>query len=132
MAEAIRKIIRRYGRAFFLYLLAGGFCALIDWSGFYLLYTSGLSYTAAALLAFVAATFVNYLLSRQVFKARRKKTAREAAGVYLASLAALAVDISVMTALINALSAPPLLAKITGTGVAFFINYGARQFYIFK
>ncbi len=131
--ERIQQCITKYYKSFALYFCVGGFCALIDWGVFYILYSRiKFTYLLAAFLAFVIATGVNYFLSSRLFITKGKGRVREAAYVYAASLLAMCVDLSVMMFCIEVLAVIPLLAKIIGTGSAFFINYGARQFFIFS
>ena len=131
--DKITRYIAVYYKSFALYFCVGGVCALIDWSTFYLLYSwAEITYLMAAFWAFLVATGINYVLSSRLFVTKGKGRAKEVLYVYCASLAAMCVDLSVMMFCIYVLSAVPILSKIIGTGSAFFINYGARQFFIFS
>jgi putative flippase GtrA len=49
----------------------------------------------------------------------------------LASAIALSIDLSVMYLLVEKIALPRMIAKVLGTGSAFFFNYISRQFFIF-
>jgi glycosyltransferase involved in cell wall biosynthesis len=125
--------ILRYAPQFILYVFAGFSCALINWLAFYLLHYHGsIQYLAAAALAFILSSSVNYFLSRMIFKSRGRKKKAEYVLVLAASAIALSIDLGMMYMLIEKASLPPMLAKILGTGTAFFFNYLSRQFFIFS
>jgi putative flippase GtrA len=129
----IRRLIGRHGVALAKYVVIGGVSALTEWSVFWLLLNlASLHYIAAAMVAFVVATLVNYLLCvRTIFISKTKSRWKDAAMVYVASLLALAVNVSTLALLIREFGLDPMLAKIAGTGAAFLLNFASRQFFIF-
>lgn len=129
------KIFRTYSRSLLAYVcIVSGPAALADWGTFALaVHGMGLHYLTGAVLAFVAGTAVNAVLSRRVgFQSRGRSGAEEVALVYLASLLGFVVSTLTLSACIEWLHVPPLLAKIAGTGAGFVLNFAARQFYVFS
>jgi glycosyltransferase involved in cell wall biosynthesis len=130
---ARKKGIMRYAPRFVFYAAAGGVCALINWSFFYILhYLAHINYLPAAAVSFCFSTTANYALSSLIFKSKGRRKLAEYVLVLLASAAALSIDLGVMYALIERLDFSPMAAKILGTGSAFLFNYSARQFFIFS
>jgi len=129
----MRRLVGRYGVALAKYVVIGGVSALAEWSVFWLLLNlAALHYIAAAVVAFVVATLVNYLLCvRTIFVSKTKSQWKDAAMVYVASLLALAVNVSTLALLVRQFGLDPMLAKISGTGAAFLFNFASRQFFIF-
>ena len=129
----MRSLVERHGVALAKYVVIGGLSALAEWSVFWLLLkVASLHYIAAAIVAFVVATFVNYLLCvRTIFASKTKSLWKDAAMVYIASLLALAVNLSTLALLVRQFGLDPMLAKIAGTGAAFLFNFASRQFLIF-
>jgi putative flippase GtrA len=125
-------LIRRHGASFAIYVVIGGVSALAEWAVFWLLWRA----TPAPLwldstVAFVVATFVNYLICvRTIYASKTGSVLGDVAKVYAASLLAFAVNQATFLVLAG-LGVNPMLAKIAGTGVAFLINFAARQFLIF-
>jgi putative flippase GtrA len=118
------------------YFLVGGAAAIIDLVIFSLM-VKGLQqpWFEAALISFVFATAANYLLSiRFVFSsgARFSRRRHEFGAVVLVSLAGLAINQVVLWLVIERIHLDPLIAKVIGTGVVFFWNYGARKQYLFR
>jgi len=129
----MRALVRRHGVALAKYVVIGGVSALAEWSVFWLLLKiASLHYIAAAMVAFVVATLVNYLLCvRTIFVSKTKSRWKDAAMVYAASLLALAVNLATLTLLVRQFGLDPMPAKIAGTGAAFLFNFASRQFFIF-
>jgi putative flippase GtrA len=126
------KIVRNYGGQFVKYVLTGFSCALVNWGIFSLLhYAVALHYLIAAAAAFIVSTTINYLLSKKVFAPHGRSIYAEFLLVVLASAVALSFDLVVMYAIVEFCAFPAIIAKILGTGSAFFINYLSRQFFIF-
>ena len=129
----MRALVGRHGVALAKYVVIGGVSALAEWSVFWLLLkVASLHYIAAAIVAFVVATFVNYLLCvRTIFVSKTKSGWKDAAMVYIASLLALVINVSTLAVLVREFGLDPMLAKIAGTGSAFLFNFASRQFLIF-
>ena len=116
------------------YFLVGGTAALVDFLGFALLNVLiGIHWFYAALLSFVLATIVNYLLSiRFVFSSGSRFGKRSEIGlVFLVSGLGLGFNQLIMWLLINGLALLPVMAKLVATGCVFFWNYSARRYWIF-
>jgi len=111
----------------------GGVCAVVEWSVFWvLLNLAGVHYVIAALVAFVLATFANYLLCiRTIFASKTSSVRSDIARVYIASAIAYSVNLLVFIALVNEFAVGPMAAKMAGTGVGFLLNFASRQFLIF-
>ncbi len=129
----MRAFVGHHGAALAKYVVIGGMSALAEWSVFWLLLKlASLHYITAAIVAFVVATFVNYLLCvRTIFVSKTKSRWKDAAMVYVASLLALAVNVATLAILVRQVGLDPMLAKIAGTGAAFLFNFASRQFFIF-
>ena len=129
----MRALVGRHAIALAKYFVIGGVSALVEWSVFWLLLRpAAVHYIAAAVVAFVVATFVNYLLCvRTIFVSKTKSGWKDAAMVYVASLLALVINVSTLAVLVREFGLDPMLAKIAGTGSAFLFNFASRQFLIF-
>jgi putative flippase GtrA len=129
----IRALTGRHGVALAQYVLIGGVSALVEWSVFWLLLRpAGVNYLAAAVVAFIVATFANYLLCvRTIFVSKTKSGWKDAAMVYAASLLALVINVSTLAVLVRQFGVDPMLSKVAGTGSAFLFNFASRQFFIF-
>lgn len=118
------------------YFAVGGMAALIDFGIFACL--NGVAHWhwfPAALVSFIAATLINYYLSIGfVFKsgARYNKRRHEVFATFLISVAGLCVNQATLWVCIHSLQMHPLAAKIAGTGLVFFWNYGARRYFVFN
>jgi len=83
-------------------------------------------------MAFVIATFVNYLLCiRFGFLGGRHSQIVEFFLIYLLSAVAFIPNISVMIILVDELGADEVWAKIFGTACSFLVNFVFRQFWVF-
>ena len=91
-----------------------------------------LHYAAAIFIAFIVATFNNwYLSSKLIFRSSGRSTGEEFMLVYLVSGFGLLINFMVTSVSIEMLGMGLMIAKICGTGSAFFWNYAARQFFVF-
>jgi putative flippase GtrA len=129
----IQALFRKHGPAFAAYLVIGGLAALAEWAVFWVMwrFAPAAPLYVDSTVAFVIATFVNYLLCvRTIYASKTGSVAGDIAKVYAASLLAFGVNQVTFLALV-AMGVNPLVAKIAGTGVAFLINFAARQFVIF-
>ena len=125
--------VRRHGAAFAGYFFIGGASALVEWLVFAgVIMVAPEFYIVTAFVAFAVATFANYLLCiRTIFSSRTGSVANDIASVYVASLFAFLVNLSVLAVLVRMFRIDPIVSKIAGTGVAFLINFAARRFVIF-
>jgi putative flippase GtrA len=117
----------------FRYGVVGGVAALTEWAVYALfLYTLGFNYLVAALVAFVVATAVNYVLSlRFVFRGGRHRRLKEATLVYVVSTIGLGINLSVLYICVAQLGMHEMISKIIGTGFAFLWNFSARHVWVF-
>lgn len=119
---------------FVRYFITGGMSALVDLALFWI-FTQymGVYYILAALLSFCVAFTLNYVLSRYwVFGPGRRAIAHEATLVLIVSVVGLGLHIAVLWMLVEWFSLPEMLAKIVATGLVFFWNFGARQYWVFS
>lgn len=126
------RLVGRDGQPFATYLCIGGASALTEWSAFWLLLKTPLHYTAAAAVAFIVATCVNYLLCvRTVFVSKTRSGWKDLAMVFAASLLAVTLNILVMVQLIDHYGVGVMASKVAGTGAGFLFNFASRRFIIF-
>lgn len=118
------------------YFVVGGTAAVVDFVIFAsLTRLAHVHWFPAGLASFTMATVVNYLLAtRFVFQSgtRFEKKHHEILITFLVSLVGLAINQTVLWACIHLRDIDPLIAKVVGTGVVFFWNYGARRYFVFK
>ena len=117
------------------YFFVGGAAAAVDIGIFTVAVKGfGLDWFFVALVSFLLATAVNYLLSiRYVFESgvRFKKQA-EVSLVFLVSGIGLVINQSVLWLLIEPAGIDEVLSKLMATGTVFLWNYMARSRFIFK
>jgi putative flippase GtrA len=117
------------------YFLVGGTAATVDLS-FFLIFSTwlGFNYLFVGILGFVIATFVNYVLSiRWVFISGQRFTRQtEIQYVYIISLAGLGLHALILYSAVTYFGLLDIAGKIIATGLVFFWNYSARNYYVFK
>ena len=117
------------------YFFVGGIAALVDFGSFvFLIEIFGLGWFWAALIGFVLATAVNYLLSvRHVFESGIRFSRRhEVALVFLVSALGLLLNQTMLYILIDQQSLNVFLAKVLAMGVVFVWNFTARSHFVFS
>lgn len=117
------------------YFLVGAVAATVDIGVFGLLVKlCELPWFPVAVLSFLLATGVNYLLSvRHVFESGvRFGRHNEIFLVFLVSAIGLCLSQAVLWVLIELLLYGVLLAKVCATGIVFFWNYGSRRYFVFR
>lgn len=117
------------------YMIVGGVAATVDFVVFaFAIKIIGAHWFPSALVSFVLATAVNYLLSiRHVFESGvRFRRRNEVLLVFVVSGIGLAINQTILWLLIETASMNALLAKCIATVTVFFWNYGARRSYIFR
>src|SRR5436190_24261955 len=118
------------------YFVVGGASAAVDFAlfGALLLMLGTASWFLAALLSFVDATAINYMLSiRMVFSAGVRFAIRhEIVLVFLASLVGLAVNQCALWLAYQVAGWNVLIANCIATGWAFVWNFSARNSFIFR
>lgn len=120
-------LIQKFAR----YGVTGGIAAIVDLGGFIGLHGMGMSVPLAAALSFLVAAVVNYLLSaRFVFSA----DARLAGFLLFLGVAAIgfAINVSVTSLAQLWLGLAPWVAKLTGIGCAFVINFAMNTGIVFR
>lgn len=128
-----RRDLRPIAAKMFRYGIVGGIAALIEWTTFWAIhYQGGYDYRIAIVAGFLTATLANYLMSiRFVFERRAYSRRVEVGLVYVVSVVALAVNYAVTAAAVDLLGVEPMIAKVAGTGTAFFVNFGLRYVFVF-
>lgn len=123
-------------KQFFSYFLVGGLAALVEWISFYILNTVlELNYILSTAIAFVLATFANYLLGRKTtFKkaASGRGNFLELFMVYAVSLVGLGFNLLLMKWFVGGLCLNPMVSKILSTGIVFVWNFVSRKFLIYR
>ena len=116
------------------YFVVGGVAALTEWSVFAVLhFGTGTNYLISAVVAFAIALAVNYVLGLQlVFEGGRHHRRTEVMLVVFVSLLGVAINLGVLALLVEAFSIHAMIAKIAGTGAAFFWNFFARHWWVFQ
>ena len=117
------------------YFLVGGCAAGVD-IGFFLIFSTWLGFNNLLVGAsgFILATLVNYGLSIVwVFESGARFGRRtEIFYVYLISLIGLGLHMLILALTVEQGWAPKPVAKLLATGLVFFWNYSARQYFVFS
>lgn len=120
-------------KEFLLYLIVGGIATACEWAIFFVLDKVHLHYTLATIIAYVLSTFVNWFAGRiLVFRENRQSVAKELLGIYIASIVGLLVNLVIMWVLVDLLTAPEMISKMTATAIVFFYNFLVRKLVIYK
>src|SRR5690606_7706860 len=120
------QIVRNYSKSLMAYgCIVSAPAALADWGSFAVcVHLLQVHYVPAAVVAFIAGTGVNALLSRRFgFQSRRRSFLQEVALVYAASALGFGVSTLTLMACIEWLSLPALLSKVIGSAAAFLLNF---------
>jgi len=132
---AIMNFLRTYFKSILMYgVVVSGTAALAEWSSFaWCVYSMGMQYVLASILAFIVGTSVNAILSRYLaFNSRGRTGTQEIIFIYLTSAVAFFLNVAAMICIVELLHLNIMLGKIAGTIMAFFANYLLRQFFIFS
>jgi glycosyltransferase involved in cell wall biosynthesis len=117
---------------FFFYIFIGGFSAIVNLVLFLALYALDIGVSAAILVAFFAAAFVNYYLSIKVlFRHRARWQTPVEIVVFLAVVASISVLDLHFTRFFIASGMMPPMAKIFSTGIGLVLNFAGRRFLVF-
>jgi putative flippase GtrA len=119
-----------YIEKFSKYFVTGGVAALVDAGGFALLIHANHRIVAAGTLSFIAGAMINYCLTSWLVFARGV-TARGFAVFLVFAIAGLAVNVGVTVAGVLFFDLPALVAKVTGIGVAFLVNFALNVHIVF-
>jgi len=113
----------------------GGSAALIEWISFFILAKKiGMYYISSTIIAFMLATFANWLVGRNTtFKDTRKENIfNEIFSIYVVSAVGLIINVALMLLFVRVLHVDTMIAKIIGTGIVFIWNFVIRQYVIYK
>jgi putative flippase GtrA len=113
------------------YFITGGSAAIVDAGGFALLERAGVPLAAAAILSFCIATVVNYTLTAR-FVFGQRAAVRGFRLFFVVALIGLALNVGITVGTNAAFALPPILAKITGIGIAFFANFLMNVHLVFR
>ncbi len=118
-------------KTFILYLFVGGSAAIVEWFVFWL---SNLifHFSMSTILAFISATFFNYLMGRKFAFKKYNKEKSDLSKVFLVSGCGLLINLFLMYIFVDILEIYPLLGKVGATGIVFFWNYLSRRLFIYK
>lgn len=123
MTSHVQRLIRYSGTA--------GVAAIVDLGGFWALQALAWPLEVAAAASFLIATVVNYGLSaRYVFRA--PVNVRGYARFLSAALFGFVVNVGVTALLVRAFGLPPMVAKLAGIGLAFFVNFAVNTVFVFR
>ncbi len=116
-----------------LYLLVGGIATATEWGLFYLLGLAAVHYAVATTAAYILSTLVNWLVGRLlVFRENRPSVVKELAGIYLAGVVGLLLNLCIMWGLVDGLRLPEMLSKIAATGLVFLFHFVVRKRLIYR
>lgn len=118
-------------RKFSGYFLTGGTAAVVDAGGFALLHGFGVSVPVAAVLSFLVAAVVNYLLTTK-FVFGQAATSRQFALFIAMAAVGLVINAGLTVAAASLLAVPAPLAKVLAIGLTFCVNFCLNYFVVFK
>jgi putative flippase GtrA len=122
--------MKNLSRKFMRYLLTGGVAAIVDTASFAFLTFSGLQIWQAATLSFLLAAVVNFFCTAS-FVFNHPPTLRHFLVFILGATAGLVLNVGTTWAAVTYLGLIPILAKITGIGVAFLFNFSVNVGIVF-
>jgi len=125
--DSISKFIR--------YFIIGGIAALTNMAIFFIFAKIlRFNYLAVGALAFIVATFVNYILSvKYVFKSGiRFSKQKELFWVYVVSIIGLIENEVILYLLASILHIEIMISQVIAVGAVFFWNYIARNSFVFR
>ena len=115
----------------FRYFFTAGAAAVVDVGGFAALCFLRIPVPVSAVASFCAATVVNYLLSSR-YAFYETATVRGFGLFFVAAVGGLIVNVSVTLVGSLYLGILPVLAKITGVGTAFLVNFWLNLRVVFR
>lgn len=132
LMDRIRPLLRQLVSYFFVGLSA----ALVEWSGFWTFNSLlHMNIYISTILAFLIATFVNWILGRKTtFKNHEKShhVGKDLLPVFLVSGVGLGLNITLMWLFVGIWLWVPLLSKIMSTGIVFAWNFTSRRLLIYR
>ena len=116
-----------------MYLLVGGVATLSEWGMFYVFDRCAMHYMVATVVAYLISTFLNWLIGRAlVFRESQQTFWKEIAGIYLASLIGLALNVLLMYIGVEFVQIEEMWAKIFATAIVFVYNFTVRKICIYR
>lgn len=129
--SCLARIFSVYSTGLLVYLAVATVSALTEWGGF----IGALHFVGplpAAIVGFVLATGLNFVLSRHFAFRSQRSLSEEFVLVMVMSVVAFAANILLFYVLYAFVSMNVIIAKVIGTCFGFAFNYGFRQFFIFS
>lgn len=118
---------------FLKYLLVGIIATAVEYAAFWGLSLAGLHYELSTVIAYVIATFFNWLAGRIIlFGKSDKPLYKEILQVYGASVLGLLINMGVMWVAVDIMGINKFIAKIIATAAAFLWNFAVRKAVIYK
>ncbi|MBP3392001.1 MAG: GtrA family protein [Clostridia bacterium] len=120
-------------KEFLLYLVVGGIATVSEWIFFFIFDKCHLHYAIATTIAYLLATFVNWLAGRiLVFKESKQSFMKEIVSVYVASLIGLLLNLLIMWVAVDLFSCNEMISKVVATAIVFAYNFLIRKLVIYK
>lgn len=127
--------LARTGRQLIQYGFVGGAAALVEWISYFSFDTIlRWHYMLATVLAFLIATFVNWVVGHYTMfrNAAKGGMAGEIFGVYIVSGIGLLLNLLFMYVFVAKLQISGVPAKIISTGLVFIWNFISRKIFIYR
>ena len=127
--------LARIGRQLILYGFVGGIAALVEWTSYFSFDTIlHWHYMLATVMAFVIATFVNWLVGHYtIFRnAAKSRMVGEIFSVYFVSGIGLLLNLLFMHVFVAKIKISGVPAKIIATGLVFIWNFISRKIFIYR
>ena len=113
------------------YTVTGGIAAIVDAGGFAALSALGAGVAAAGVASFCAAALVNYALSSR-FVFASTVSPQGFALFLVTALIGLTINVGITLLGVYLLGLLPLVAKLTGIGTAFLVNFVLNLRFVFR
>ena len=123
-------------RQLFSYVVVGGSAALVEWFMYWISDHYGTLYLISTVIAFIVATFVNWIMGRLLTfrnaESKKRGMLWEIIEVYMASLVGLFLNLGIMAFFVSGLGWNGMISKIISTGIVFIWNFLIRKHFIYK
>lgn len=118
-------------KKFMSYFIVGGISAIIEWVTFYFS-DKIFHFSVATIIAFLIATFANYILGKKMTFKDYKNQKNEVFSIYLVSAIGLVLNLVFMKIFVDYMHILEIISKIGATGLVFFWNYFSRRLFIYN